>query len=356
LNLAAPNGLVSKTVYPARFQLALLFGLIGLAGCAPTNLHIGSMPKEATCVAVLPFEVRYDTTSSNELLSEFMALDFYRKGARGILGPRDVDQLFRTAGETLPPTIDPYWAREIGQKLKVDGVVFGAMARIPILSSSTTAQDELQMNIDAYFMETKTGEIRWVYGVKEVAPSEAFVTRLGEHSDRMVQSLLADRTSGMPFGKADCWAKLEPKAVDTPAPAPIAALTESQKKILKDLTAPNGFLLKAEVFSERSDQLSKNTIPLLRDIGAALNSPESPRRIRIAAHVDGTDDSAKDLQLSKSRAEAIKNYLEKLGVDASRLKAVGFGGTKPVLPNINRRSRLMNRRVELTVLPATELP
>ncbi|HLG21140.1 MAG TPA: OmpA family protein [Bdellovibrionota bacterium] len=347
----------SGSVFKKTLAGTSVAALMALASCAEKDLHIGSMPKEDLCIAVLPFEVRYDAATTNELLSEFIALDLYRNGARGIVGPRDVDQLFRTAGEPLPPTIDPYWAAEIGRKLKVDGVIFGALSRIPIWRGTKADKDELQMNIDSYYLDAKTGEIRWVYGAKEVTPGDHFVARLGQHSDMMVKSLLSQHSDRSEFGKPDCWAKPEPKPLAVaPTPTPVPSLTENQKRILKELTAPNGLLIKAEAFSERSEQLSKEAVSILRDVGAALKSPEAPTNVRIAAHVDGTEDSASDLRLSKNRAEAIKDYLEKLGVEDRRMKAVGFGSTKPIVPNINRRSRMMNRRVELTVLPATETP
>ena len=53
--------------------------------------------------------------------------------------------------------------------------------------------------------------------------------------------------------------------------------------------------------------------------------------------------------LSERRANAVKNYLiNKVGIDANRLKSVGYGESKPAYPNDTKEDRAKNRRVEFT--------
>lgn len=52
-------------------------------------------------------------------------------------------------------------------------------------------------------------------------------------------------------------------------------------------------------------------------------------------------------ELSAARAAAALRYIvEKGGINPSRLKAVGYAGTRPLVPNTSEANRAINRRVE----------
>jgi outer membrane protein OmpA-like peptidoglycan-associated protein len=78
-------------------------------------------------------------------------------------------------------------------------------------------------------------------------------------------------------------------------------------------------------------------------------------RERPAAHVavEGhTDDVGADdynLALSERRAQAVAAYLAQKGVPKDRIKARGFGRTKPAGPNDGDEGRRRNRRVEIVI-------
>jgi OmpA-OmpF porin, OOP family len=66
----------------------------------------------------------------------------------------------------------------------------------------------------------------------------------------------------------------------------------------------------------------------------------------IGAHTDSVGSDAYNQKLSERRAAAAVNALKALKVDASRIKAVGYGETKPVASNDTVEGRAENRRVE----------
>lgn len=77
--------------------------------------------------------------------------------------------------------------------------------------------------------------------------------------------------------------------------------------------------------------------------------------IEIAAHTDNKGTEALNLKLSQKRAESIKYYLTKKGIDSDRLSGKGYGESRPKAPNTNPdgsdnpEGRAKNRRVDFTV-------
>jgi outer membrane protein OmpA-like peptidoglycan-associated protein len=69
-------------------------------------------------------------------------------------------------------------------------------------------------------------------------------------------------------------------------------------------------------------------------------------RIVIAAHTDdiGTDEYNYDL--SNKRARSVMDYLIRKNIDRSRLEFLGYGESRPAVPNDSEENRAKNRRVE----------
>jgi outer membrane protein OmpA-like peptidoglycan-associated protein len=74
-------------------------------------------------------------------------------------------------------------------------------------------------------------------------------------------------------------------------------------------------------------------------------------KVEIGGHTDAYGKWDYNKQLSQKRAEAVKDYLVKKGIDPRRVKAVGYGETKPLASNDDEDDgRELNRRVEFKVL------
>ena len=69
-------------------------------------------------------------------------------------------------------------------------------------------------------------------------------------------------------------------------------------------------------------------------------------RFEIGGHTDSDGADDYNLKLSQQRADAVKDQLVKMGVDASRLTSKGYGETKPVSDNSSPEGKANNRRVE----------
>ena len=69
--------------------------------------------------------------------------------------------------------------------------------------------------------------------------------------------------------------------------------------------------------------------------------------IKISGHTDNVGNDNSNMQLSKERSEAVKNYLIQKGVDESRIIALWFGESQPIESNDTNEGRQKNRRVEI---------
>lgn len=67
----------------------------------------------------------------------------------------------------------------------------------------------------------------------------------------------------------------------------------------------------------------------------------------IEGHTDNVGSKALNMKLSQRRADNIRTYLvDRFGVAPERIKAVGYGPTKPVADNQTSAGRELNRRIE----------
>ena len=101
-------------------------------------------------------------------------------------------------------------------------------------------------------------------------------------------------------------------------------------------------------FESGKDVIKKSSNSILNEVVKVMN--ENPSyNLDINGHTDSKGAASMNLDLSQRRAEAVMNYLTKQGVEASRLKATGYGQTIPVATNSTAVGRALNRRVEFKV-------
>ncbi len=101
------------------------------------------------------------------------------------------------------------------------------------------------------------------------------------------------------------------------------------------------------LFDVDSDRIRPESTPTLKEIAEMLR--EHPDlRISIEGHTDSDGDDAYNLDLSKRRAAAVREFLiQDYDLDGSRLESEGFGESKPAVPNDTPEGKQQNRRVEL---------
>jgi outer membrane protein OmpA-like peptidoglycan-associated protein len=83
---------------------------------------------------------------------------------------------------------------------------------------------------------------------------------------------------------------------------------------------------------------------------AALLGKEKSLRLLVEGHTDSTNTDSYNQDLSERRARSVVAALVKLGIEAGRLQAKGFGRSNPVADNATAQGRALNRRVEVSRL------
>jgi outer membrane protein OmpA-like peptidoglycan-associated protein len=72
-------------------------------------------------------------------------------------------------------------------------------------------------------------------------------------------------------------------------------------------------------------------------------------RFEVAGHADGDGREENNKRLSERRAQAVLDFLANSGVPVARMSAVGYGTTRPLVPNTTAENKAKNRRIEFVV-------
>jgi len=100
-------------------------------------------------------------------------------------------------------------------------------------------------------------------------------------------------------------------------------------------------------FEFDSSVLSVEDKENLDQIAARLKA-NSTERVRISGYTDNTGPENYNIELSKRRAMAAAQYLEKQGIAADRIKTIGYGASHFADHNTTNAGRAKNRRVEVS--------
>ncbi len=108
-------------------------------------------------------------------------------------------------------------------------------------------------------------------------------------------------------------------------------------------------LLQKISFKTNSDKIVKKQSFSILDVVARVFERNPKMEMRIEGHTDSKGKRDHNLDLSQRRADAVKSYLVKKGIDEKRLEAIGHGPDKPIEDNKTRKGRAANRRVEFHI-------
>ncbi len=138
---------------------------------------------------------------------------------------------------------------------------------------------------------------------------------------------------------------VEPTPAPVPVPVvPVPAPTVMEKQIMEKGRAT----LDVKFKTNKADIQPQYHAELAEFATVMKRHPDL--KVAIEGHTDNVGSAPFNQKLSQRRAESVKRYMtEKFGIEASRLKAVGYGLSKPIASNATAAGRAKNRRVEAVV-------
>lgn len=216
----------------------------------------------------------------------------------------------------------------------------------------------------------------------ELDQGDAF--RAGEHLDAAEPAARSAVANSKDCGKVTVLIREKPPAPPPPAPTPAPAPAPVPKIALKDTdgdgvpdiddecpTVPgpadnHGCPRKLKLVVVKKDRIEirqqvhfrparsvilPDSFEMLREVAQVIK--DAPQlRVRIEGHTDNVGKLKTNLRVSQARADAVKDFLVKQGVDPTQLSAEGFGPTRPIASNATRAGKAMNRRVEFRIVEA----
>lgn len=102
-------------------------------------------------------------------------------------------------------------------------------------------------------------------------------------------------------------------------------------------------------FALGSYEILENSFPILENLHSYLKENQNVR-IKIIGHTDLNGDTQDNLILSRNRANSVKEYLIKKGIDSGRIVTDGKGSSEPIVPQKNPDTDYRNRRTEFQIL------
>ena len=197
----------------------------------------------------------------------------------------------------------------------------------------------------------------------QAAPAQAATIRPDQVPDQVKQP---EATSA-----AQAQSPLEPEAAAQP-PTQAAHKTEENRtqhaeelqklkqslgQIAETRRTADGVVMTLGEKSLRFDSGKSTIAPQYRAIlnrVAGVLTPLKGYSIYVYGYTDDSGTKEHNLELSASRARAVRAALVKAGVDPSLISTKGFGKSKLLVRDSNAKARAANRRVEIGIVSATQ--
>lgn len=136
--------------------------------------------------------------------------------------------------------------------------------------------------------------------------------------------------------------------IDEPGPVENQGCPKKNRQLVK-ITKDKLMILDMVYFDTSKATIKKRSFVLLSQIAKVLIDHREVQHIRIEGHTDAQGNDERNMALSQARAESVRNFLIEHDVEATRLRAKGYGETVPVETNATAKGRSANRRVEFVI-------
>jgi OOP family OmpA-OmpF porin len=255
-----------------------------------------------------------------------------------------------------------------GKELVFSGHFAGTDAREQLLGAAQRLFPHAQVLDRTVIAEQKS--VKWTRAANEalsllgrlrsgeVELAERELTLSGEAADASIQSAVREALAkNLPEGyrgretvtvRSDPEAAA-PQATATILPRPRAQEAEQNTQVDKCQSLLQGVVRTGTIHFDRdSAELTPASVPTLRRLVDVINNCANVR-LEVAGYTDADGRPEHNQVLSEQRAHSIVEFLTNAGVRADRMRAVGYGESRPVVGNDTPREKALNRRIEFTV-------
>ena len=140
-----------------------------------------------------------------------------------------------------------------------------------------------------------------------------------------------------------------PAPAPAPAPVPVPIPLPPPAPVKPPAPAPVVVPPLADIFFDFDKSEIRSDAAAQLETDANWMKANPTKSIILEAHSDAKGSSEYNIALGQRRATSAKNYLVKLGINPTRLKAVSYGKDKPVVAGTSDEVRAQNRRVRFVV-------
>ncbi|GMU95966.1 OmpA family protein [Ignavibacterium album] len=118
---------------------------------------------------------------------------------------------------------------------------------------------------------------------------------------------------------------------------------DDKKKEVVEIGVP--IILEGITFDKNKSVIKPESEPALWNAYTTLkNYPEMI--VEISGHTDNVGSRKSNIELSIRRANAVKEWLVKRGIEPGRIQTKGYGPDRPIAPNNSEENKRKNRRIE----------
>jgi len=209
-----------------------------------------------------------------------------------------------------------------------------AQARIDVASQEKAASEREKARLEQKLTQSELAEVR-----RKLTEAE---------EQRRAEAAQLQSTSQQLEAEKQARLAAEKKADEATANlAKIAMVKQEARGLVITLSG-------SVLFTSGRSTLLSNARPKLDEVAAALQQSDAEKFI-VEGHTDSVGSEATNEELSNRRAQTVRDYLIDRGVPAEKIRAVGYGKSRPVADNATAEGRANNRRVEIVIQPKSQL-